>query len=86
MEFIRDKRLWRPFAATHSCGTIPSCWRAKDAQGEENKELTSFKMVISFLSLVTGCPLLSIMAVLHHVDDHLSVLTTLWHCSIAALF
>ena len=37
MEFIRDKRLWRPFAATHSCGTIPSCWRAKDAQGEEKQ-------------------------------------------------
>ena len=52
----------------------------------ENKELTSFEMVISFVSLFTGCPLLSIMAVLHHEDDHLSVLTTLWHCSIAALF
>ena len=50
------------------------------------KELTSFKMVISFVSLVTGHPLLSIMAVLYHVDDHLSVLTRLRHCSIAALF
>ena len=53
---------------------------------KRSKELTSFEMVISFVSLFTGCPLLSIMAVLHHVDDHLSVLTTLWHCSIAALF
>ena len=38
MEFIREKRLWRPFAATHSCGTIPSCGRAKDTQGEERKQ------------------------------------------------
>ena len=52
---------------------------------KRSKELTSFEMVISFVSLVTGRPLLSIMAVLHHVDDHLSVRTTLWHCSIAAL-
>ena len=53
---------------------------------KRNKELTSFEMVISFVSLVTGHPLLFIIAVLHHVDDHLSVLTRPRHCSIAALF
>ena len=36
-EFIRDKRVSRPFAATHPCGTIPSSWRAKDTQGEEKQ-------------------------------------------------
>ena len=74
MEFIRDKRLWRPFAATHSCGTNVQYHHAgeqKIPREKRNKELTSLKMVISFVSLVTGHPLLSSMAVLHHVDDYL---------------
>ena len=48
---LHSLRSWRdrPFAASYLRGTKKPCWKAKDTLGLfKNRELTSFKMVISF--------------------------------------
>ena len=57
---FKTEVVWRPFAAIHSFGTKPPCWREN-----ENYHL---KLCMSFVCLVPVRLLLSSMAVLYHVD------------------
>ena len=37
----------RPFATSHSRGTKPPCWRAKEALGQDKQRKLLFKLVIT---------------------------------------
>ena len=43
-----DVELNRPFAASHSCGTKPPCWRAKVALGQDKQRKLPFKIMYVF--------------------------------------
>lgn len=50
MKFIKVQTFNIPFTASHSRGTRTPVWRAWDAMGQKlKKELTSFKMLTSFV-------------------------------------
>ena len=63
----------RSFAASHSRGTKPPCWRAKAALGQDKQRKLPFKIMygllgMSFVCLVSVRLLLSSVAVLYHVN------------------
>ena len=77
-------------ATSHSRGTKSPCCRVRDALRQDNKSLTSFKMVNFFVFLPAVCLLLSSMAVLWHVTGLLqralqgkawSTLQVIWETS-----
>ena len=61
----------RPFAASHSHGTKPLCWREKLHWDKTNKENYHLKLCMSFVCLVPVRLLLSSMAVLYNVNGQL---------------
>ena len=50
---FKTKVVWRPFAAIHSCGTKPPCWRAKVALGQDKQRKLPFKIMYVFC---LSCP------------------------------
>ena len=66
-----DVELNRPFAASHSCGTKPPCWRAKVALGQDKQRNYHLKLCMSFVCFVPVRLLLSSVAVLYHVNGWL---------------
>ena len=75
-----------PFAASHSRGTKPPCWRAKVSLGQDKQRKLSFKImyVFLFVCLVPVRLLLSSLAVqLYHVNGYLAeiwpnIMKTIW--------
>ena len=75
-----------PFAASHSRGTKPPCWRAKVALGQDKQRKLPFKImyVFLFVCLVPVRLLLSSLAVqLYHVNGYLAeicpnIMKTIW--------
>ena len=61
----------RPFAASHSHGTKPPCWREKLHWDKTNKENYRLKLCMSFVCLVPVRLLLSSVVVLHHVNGYM---------------
>ena len=61
----------RLFAASHSHGTKPPCWREKLHWDKTNKENCHLKLCMSFVCLVPVRLLLSSMAVLYNMNGQL---------------
>ena len=59
---------FRPFAASHSSGTKPPCWREKVALGQDKQRKLLFRIMYAFVCLVPVRRLLASTAGLYHVN------------------
>ena len=60
LRYILKRRFFfvnRPFAASHSRGTKPPCWRAKVALGQDEKRKLPFKIMCFLFVMCDFCSL-----------------------------
>ena len=65
---FRFRFRFRPYAASHSSGTKPPCWREKVALGKDKQRKLLFRIMYAFVCLVPVRLLLASRAVLYHVN------------------
>ena len=65
---FRFRFRFRPYAASHSSGTKPPCWREKVALGKDKQRKLLFRIMYACVCLVPVRLLLASTAVLYHVN------------------